>query len=778
MNKSVRLLVIDDSDADKLHLSRALNSSGFLYELTELADATSLEEISSQVYDCIFLNYLIDNDNGLLLLNTLRGRGNKTPIIVIISHNTESAAPGLIRAGATDYINKSEISGHSLGKVIRNILKVNEIVSARQDAESALQTSELRLAELERIAQIGNWEFNVLNNNFYCSSQIYQILGIQNSYTATVDKFLEYIHPDDIELVQSTWKHVFSEASINISFRVTTSSGNIKYVNVFAYATRNKEVIETIRGTLQDITEKKLAELEIVKSKELSENSMKVREIFLANMSHEIRTPMNAIVGFTRLLYETELSKEQKSFIDAIHFSGENLLAIINDILDLSKIQSGKMMIEKSEFNLQELVAGIISVLRPKAREKALQLNSKIDQHIPSVLKGDPLRLNQILTNLVSNGIKFTERGSVALEVNLVTSEDKEILLEFKVKDTGIGIPQDKQALIFEDFVQGSSDATREFGGTGLGLAIVKNLVELQDGKVSLHSQVGIGSTFIVHLPYEKVNQDAVYTSESPAKDESLELLRGADVLVVEDNAVNQLLVKKVLDKMGCNIDIATTGREALDCVRENRYDVILMDVQMPEMDGNEATRQIRKMPSPIADTPIIAMTAQAFASDVSECIAAGMNDYLSKPFKPQDLYAKILKYIAAVDHTKVISLNQKGFKIDLNVIFELGNGDSAFINELILVYDKQTPAFVEKLRAYTKSHNFAAIKSVCHQIKSSYGILKMDELDRVLIDINAALEIEKPDAEIGKITSLVNVIISLISAINEEVKRELRKTG
>jgi CheY-like chemotaxis protein len=340
------------------------------------------------------------------------------------------------------------------------------------------------------------------------------------------------------------------------------------------------------------------------------------------------------------------------------------------------------------------------------------------------------------------------------------------------------------QSSVFENFVQASSDTTRKYGGTGLGLAIVKSLVELQEGKISVTSLPGAGSTFTVHLPFEKVNQGSMeFAAQIIPTNESLDALGGASVLVVEDNAVNQLLVRKVLGKTGCKVDVASNGIEALECIKSKKYDVVLMDIQMPEMDGYEATQYIRtKFPSPLSEIPIIAMTAHAYGSDITRCMAVGMNDYLSKPFKQEDLYSKIMKYLKPFDQTKIISLNLPDeimkLKIDLTPIYKISNGDIEFLDELILVYDKQTPAFIEKLRGYLKSHNFAAIAAICHQIKSSYGSLKMDELEKALDDISVFLAMKKPVSEFSKISGLVNVIISLISVINEEIKRGLRKAG
>jgi signal transduction histidine kinase/CheY-like chemotaxis protein len=784
MNELLKLLVIDDDAADRLQLKRALRTCGFGYELTEYEDIRNITD-DLNAFHCIFLDYLLPGENGLLLIKKFRDNGVKTPIVMVTSQGNETIAVELMKAGASDYVVKNEINGQSLSQILRNTLRISRMDREREEAVQALKISEARLAEAQRIAKIGSWEYVPCTHALHWSAEVYNLMGVEDkNFVPTIDKVLNFIHAEDRALVEQTWNDALFGKKFSFDFRIVTLYG-LKYVHTQGYAILHASGLpEKIIGTLQDITERKLAEQEISKAKELAENSMKVREIFLANMSHEIRTPMNAILGFTRLLYEGELTKEQRSFIDAIHFSGENLLVIINDILDLSKIQSGKMTIEKCEFNIHDLVNGIITILLPKAQEKGLRLIYRFEDFTPAVIKGDPVRLNQILTNLISNAIKFTEKGNVSLDISSLSAENGNVLFKFKVKDSGIGIAADKQSLIFDSFVQASGDTTRKYGGTGLGLSIVKSLVTLQEGKISVESEPGEGSTFIVHLPFERGNANpSSLPQQLFAGEESLDQIRGANILVVEDNAVNQLLVKKVLQRTGCKTDIASNGVEALECVKAKRYDLILMDIQMPEMDGYETTEYIRtKLPSPQSDIPIIAMTAHAFNSDITRCISAGMNDYISKPFKSEDLYARIMKFCGEVRHTKIVSLNQSEgilkYQIDMASIYELGNGDARFINELILVYDKQTPAFVEKLRGYTKSQNFEAIRSVCHQIKSSYGMLKMAELDRALKEIIEVLSGKRPETEFVRITNLVNIIISLISAINEEVKRRLRKTG
>ena len=781
----VKLLVIDDDEVDKRQLKRALKASGFKHALTEYSDTRSITDIGLlHTFDCIFLDYLLPGDNGLLFLKKIRDAGIVTPIVIITSQGNESIAVKLMKAGASDYVIKNDIDGQSLSQVLRNMLRLNSMLREREQAYSALRISEARLAEAQQIAKMGNWEFHAESKAVYASPEVYIILGLDPQNPLTFEMFLAVVQPDERAPFLAAWDKAMEGKQYDVDVRINTPSG-VKFAHSQGRCIQDStgNVVKVV-GTLQDITDRKLAEREILRARELAENSMKVKEIFLANMSHEIRTPMNAILGFTRLLYETPLTTEQKSYMDAIHFSGENLLVIINDILDLSKIQSGKTTLEKSEFNIRELVNAVLGVLRPKALEKGIRLTWTVHPQVSETIKGDPVRLNQILTNLISNGIKFTEQGGVTLEITSKATKKQESILEFKVRDTGIGIPADKHAAIFENFVQASSDTTKKYGGTGLGLAIVKNLVELQDGKISLTSVDGAGSTFTVHIPFEEVTQEQFRQPQmrtSPVV-ESLDPLIGAAILAVEDNPLNQMLVRKVLQKAGCNVDFASNGLQALERVKMKQYDVILMDIQMPEMDGFETTRHIRtQFQPPVSEVPIIAMTAHAFGSDVTKCLAVGMNDYISKPFKVDDLYQKLLKFIQT-SPTRVVPFKRTDVlhhhKINLSALHELAGENNTFIDELVLEYNRQTPAFVEKLKGYTQSQNFEAIRFICHQIRYSYGILKMAALDKTLDEISTLLKMTDPRPEITDVGKLVNTIISLISAINEAVTRGLRRTG
>ncbi len=395
---------------------------------------------------------------------------------------------------------------------------------------------------------------------------------------------------------------------------------------------------------MSDVTESKETERELIEAKRLAEESSIAKERFMANMSHEIRTPMNAIIGFTNLIDKTSLNEEQGQYLEFIKTSGENLLVLINDILDYSKIEAGMMQIETVPFKPVELLHSLEIMFSEKAREKKLQFLTKTDKNIPGIVLGDPTRLTQIFINLIGNALKFTKDGSVEVHIDLIAIEGNTARISFSVKDTGIGIPADKQKEVFERFMQASSETTRNYGGTGLGLSIVKRLVDLQKGEISIESVYGKGTTFKVVLPY-LISEDkpADSSTQNIAVVEIKKFEKELKVLLAEDNVMNQILAKKVLTRFGCDVDIAENGGIALEMARNKKYDLVLMDIQMPIMDGYTAARSIREELK--QDLPIIAMTAHIMAGEREKCIGFGMNDYISKPFKVEALYSLIKQY-------------------------------------------------------------------------------------------------------------------------------------
>jgi signal transduction histidine kinase/DNA-binding response OmpR family regulator len=509
---------------------------------------------------------------------------------------------------------------------------------------------------------------------------------------------------------------------------------NGKVQGVFAAArdvTEKKRIELEAVQLLKELTEAKIfAELATViaeeekinaeRSTKIAENAVKAKQQFLSNMSHEIRTPMNAIIGFTKVVLKTTLTAKQKEYLTAIKVSGDALIVLINDILDLAKVDAGKMTFEKIPFKMAVSIAAMLHLFETKIQEKNLLLIKNYDPTIPDVLLGDPVRLHQIILNLISNAVKFTLKGDITVGIKLVAEDESAVTIEFSVKDTGIGIDHNKIKHIFDDFQQATSGTSRLYGGTGLGLAIVKQLVEYQGGLICVDSELGIGSTFSFKLNFLKTEALANKESDEIDFDDDLKNIK---VLVVEDIALNQLLMKTLLDDFGFERDIAANGKIAIEKLKLKSFDIILMDLQMPEMNGFEATEYIRNQLH--SNIPIIALTADVTTVDLEKCKSVGMNDYIAKPVDEKLLYQKI---VGLVKKNNASSLRVAISSIDLTYLHRRTKSNPLLMMEMIHLFLEQTPTLIDTMKQSLAVQDWEMLQASVHKMIPSFSIMGISE--------------------------------------------------
>ncbi len=518
---------------------------------------------------------------------------------------------------------------------------------------------------------------------------------------------------------------------------------------------------------LRDITESKEAIKKVLDSKNKAENNMIVRQQFLAKSSHEIRTSMSAIVGLSNLLIDEGLKGNQLEFANAIKLSADNLMVIINDILDISKIESGKLTVEKTRFDFKKLMLGVKSIFQHKIESAGVKFKYTIDARIPQFIIGDPTRLNQILLNLLSNSEKFTEQGEISLTARLISKKNQKLKLQFEVKDTGIGIAGKNLEKIFQEFTQESDNTTRLYGGSGLGLAIVKQLVRLQKGKIWVESSKNKGSSFFIEIEYHTAN------TNKTKREFKADRLKSASIIMAEDYPMNRLLAKNLFKKWGLNLKIVNNGKELLLALDNHQYDVILMDVQMPEMGGIEATENLRKKG---IKTPVIAITGLSFKDEQLLCKKAGMNDFLTKPFEEDDLKQKLLHYLD-FDHDDLPDLELNPYIEDaklklehcnLDYIKELSAGDSVFVEDLLSIFMEEVPELVNKMIFSLNSRESSEIAKYAHRLKSSFLMVKRKDVEADLKKMELwgknSLKIKDPVDILSSIINQTQLVLNSIS--------------
>jgi PAS domain S-box-containing protein len=527
------------------------------------------------------------------------------------------------------------------------LVRLNEDILLRKHAERRLKENQA-------------WLQSILDN----STSLMYIKDLEGRYIMVNLRFREMLHLGDTDIIGRT-DHEFSDPNADhyklLDEEVMRTGKSLEIEEVVEHDGKRVHLLSIkfplldnngrqigIGGIATDITERVNYQQQLIGATREAHKAKEMQELFLANMSHEIRTPMNGIQGMTDLLLDTSLTDQQKEFARIIKRSVNNLLVIINDILDFSKIKAGKLTIEKIDFRLKDVLDNVKGIFDHRVKKKGLLLQVTTDPTIPDTLRGDPYRLNQVLINLIGNAVKFTEKGSVSVRVELAEKTADTVSLQFSVADTGIGIPESSLPYIFEHFSQGGVDISRRYGGTGLGLAISHRLLQLQGGNISVKSSEGTGSVFSFGLSYEydiKEEADTPIATVSAVLADYSQCLAGKRFLVAEDNEVNQQLVEHVLRRGGGDVQLAGNGELAIRYLRQgDKYDLIIMDLQMPVMDGYAATQYIRNELR--LSIPIIAMTATALIGEQLRCFEVGMNDYMTKPFEFIELYKRIISLL------------------------------------------------------------------------------------------------------------------------------------
>jgi signal transduction histidine kinase/DNA-binding response OmpR family regulator len=524
---------------------------------------------------------------------------------------------------------------------------------------------------------------------------------------------------------------------------------------IIGYLLRNLRLIQAVQKQRMEI-----------------EKAANIKEQFLANMSHEIRTPINSVIGFTNLLQKTEMDQKQSTFVNMIQSAGENLLTIVNDILDISKIEAGMLHFDKSPFSITEVCYHAETLLYQKANDKKLNVTTHIDPSVPEVVMGDKERLIQILTNLTSNAIKFTERGGVTISVTTTEKTDNSVSILFSVKDSGIGISSDKLGTIFQRFEQAEADTTRKYGGTGLGLSIVKSLVEMQGGSISVRSAEGVGSEFFVNLTYEikdnvMVDYLTSYNKNTvPVINNKNNQLMGVKILAAEDNKMNQMLLRMLFEQWNMNIDIAENGDIAVEKLKKEKYAMVLMDIQMPVMDGFTATRKIRNELK--ENIPIIAMTANVLPGEKDKCFEVGMTGYISKPINESELYSLLQMHsnrstTANGIQTENMQQHSNEFVSD-KYLSRVFNNNRTFVNEITKQFVKQYQEELLTLKQHITAKDMKAVNKMGHHMKTTVSSVNNES---PLVPSLEAIE-NANDSETG--WNIVNYNYDFLSKTKTEV--------
>jgi PAS domain S-box-containing protein len=722
-----------------------------------------------------FLQYLVVNHFGLRWLHHLAHAAER---FGTGDYSTRANVPTSDEIGQL-----ADAFNHMAAGVEQTSKHLQVEIVEKEQAAAGLRESEERFRQLaENIDQVFFLNGVKEGRTLYLSPAYERIWGrtCQSLYEDQ-ESFLYNVHPEDLHIVLGQFKA--PEETHEIVYRIIRADGDVRSISARAFPIRNDAgEVYRVAGLAEDITERVRLEKELEKALDVAIESARLKSEFLANMSHEIRTPMNGILGMTELTLDTDLTPDQRDYLGMVKQSADSLLVIINDILDFSKIESGKFELDPIDFNLTDAVIETVRPLAFRAGQKGLELTCQVAPDVPTHCFGDVTRLRQILVNLVGNAIKFTESGEIAVLVEQESHSETDVSLHFQVRDTGIGVSPEKQQLIFEAFAQADGSTTRKYGGTGLGLAITSQLVTLMGGRVWVESpdptrenEATPGCVFHFTLKFgaagaalDTKSTKKIKASATPIREQETSGCKWR-ILLAEDHPINQHLVVALLTKRGHLVKVASNGRQAVDLFAQEPFDVVLMDVQMPEMNGFEATREIREREATLnVRTPIIAMTAYAMKGDRERCLAAGMDAYLSKPIKADELWRTLENVISKSDSTSMdigaVDSPPVGNDMDFSALLARTDGDQELAGELIEIFLEEWPQLLTSIREAVEQGDSVALERAAHTTKGAICYFSSGSAAQIALrleQMGAAGDLSEVQTTLADLEASVELVIT-----------------
>lgn len=639
-------------------------------------------------------------------------------------------------------------------------------ISSRKRSENLLKAQEEKYRNIITNMNLGLLEVDTEENILFANQGFCDISGYRTEELigGKTNKFL--LSGEEISILEQKQQLRTKGVSDSYEIAVKNKKGEIRWWFISGGPNYNDqgELTGSI-GIHLDITKQKELESALAIAKTKAEEASVAKEAFLANMSHEIRTPLNAIIGMIRELSREELSPKQQTYLSHTDTAARHLLSIVNNILDISKIEAGELELEEHNFSLQALIANIISMLHFKASKKNIELTTTISDDVWPAYLGDSARIRQVLINLLDNAIKFTMEGSVRLHINVLEKDEDNQLIAITISDTGIGMDVDYIDQLFSKFSQAEKSTSRRFGGTGLGMSITKEIVRLMGGKIEVKSVKGQGTKFQINIRLTKGDINNL----SDRTQDNQHLLTGTHVLLVEDNVMNRLIANKSLSHFGCTADEAENGLVALELLKKNHYDLILMDIQMPELDGVETTKIIRNDMK--LDLPIVAVTANAFKKDIDLYLSIGMNAYVTKPFEEQELFNTIANQL----HWNTLAAANSSSPIDNNYnltqLRALSRGDEEFVLNMIEIFLQHTPPALVEIKDALLAKDYPTVARVAHRIKPSIESMGISQLDGVARDIELSAKAE--DLNPAQLAEKVRFLSETLAVVLEKLKAD-----